>query len=395
MELTSVLGTAIGLVTVYLVLALSITAANEGMAAFLSSRGRWLRKGVLSLLSPAGAPGGLTDWARSLRSDPKGQPDELVDLAYASPFIAHLGKGPLGHGFTPSSIPGWTLLQGTLDAAATRAAGADAVRGQVFDTLASIESAARQLPEGSPLRTAVLNLAAQCNGSVTLFRQRFEAWFSEFETQLVAWYRQKTQWVVMALSVALVAVANVDTVSIVRQLSADPKVRAEVVRQGLEMAKASNASELLDTGARDRARSAYESARENEAAVLRSAASGTAASAPPSRPASAPLSSASAAQLTQDAMNQWTAEARKVEQQALERLRTLDTSGLRFGWADGEWAALWAQGWLAGLLKVLGLALSATAISLGAPFWFDVLKNLTAARQASISLSAGTPKKAG
>ena len=45
------------------------------------------------------------------------------------------------------------------------------------------------------------------------------------------------------------------------------------------MARALERPELLDTGARDRARSAYESARENEAAVLAPRASGTAASA--------------------------------------------------------------------------------------------------------------------
>ena len=41
-----VLSLAIGMITVYLVLALSVTPFNEAIAALLSSRGKWLRRGV-------------------------------------------------------------------------------------------------------------------------------------------------------------------------------------------------------------------------------------------------------------------------------------------------------------------------------------------------------------
>ena len=46
MDFLNVLSLAIGMITVYLVLALSVTAFNEAIAALLSSRGKWLRRGV-------------------------------------------------------------------------------------------------------------------------------------------------------------------------------------------------------------------------------------------------------------------------------------------------------------------------------------------------------------
>ena len=47
----------------------------------------------------------------------------------------------------------------------------------------------------------------------------------------------------------------------------------------------------------------------------------------------------------------------------------LNSIGLPLGWTWGPWAQS-VGGWV---LKVLGLLLTALAISLGAPFWFDLL----------------------
>ncbi len=387
MDIMSVLGVAIGLVTVYLVLALSVSAANEAIAAALSSRGRWLKKGVLALLSPAGKPGGTAQWLASLGATQPSAAASLVEQTYQSPFISHLAQGPLGHGFTPSYVPAWTLLQGMLYAATQKAQAS-------FTTLAQIRDAALRLPAESPLRVALLNLSDGCNGSVELFRQRFETWFAEFENQVIAWYRQKTHAVLLVLSLCLAAAGNVDTLALTRQLSQDPKVRELLVKQGLAMAQATDAGALLDTQARDEARQAHQArqAEEDEArAALAQAAK--APQAPGDTPAAEKARAVEqAANATQDALTLYLSEQKNVEKRAIETINTLDASGLGLGWAAGEWSDLSG---LALLLKLLGLMLSGLAISLGAPFWFDVLKNLASTRSVGRNLvEKATPAKA-
>ncbi|HYK54739.1 MAG TPA: hypothetical protein VEV38_14550 [Candidatus Eremiobacteraceae bacterium] len=68
---------------------------------------------------------------------------------------------------------------------------------------------------------------------------------------------------------------------------------------------------------------------------------------------------------------------------------------LRLGWSD-EWtadskpeSAFAFAGW--GGLKLLGVALTACAIALGAPFWFDILKQLVNVRNAGERPAASKP----
>lgn len=380
MDFMGILGVAIGLITVYLVMALSVSAANEGIAALLSSRGRWLKKGVLSLLSPAGQPGGVLEWMNSMRSTTPSEAETLVDGVYHSPFISHLAQGPLGHGYSPSYVPAWALLQGMLFAATKKAQTA-------FNTLDQIRKAVEGLPATSPLRVAVLNLSDGCNGSMDEFRKRFEAWFAEFENQVIAWYRQKTHAVLIVLSLALAVAGNVDTIALTRQLSNDPKVREAVVKQGLEMANANQVTALLDSEARDKALKAYQDKQTAEKAA-RTAISAAAKEPTVAETVKKALSDAEAA--TQAALTNYLSEQQKLEQRAVDKLKALDSSGLKLGWAPGEWdhlagPALW--------LKLLGLLLSGLAISLGAPFWFEVLKSLAAIRSVGQNPTEKAAKK--
>lgn len=245
-------------------------AANEGIAAMLSSRGAWLNRGVLALLAPASAPLGMVAsvrhrFAATFATPPSGLADDatrntveaknLRDGAYQSSFIAHLASGPLRKGFVPSYVPAWTLRQEVLHAASK---GTETV----FNTIETVKAAADQLPERSPIRIAILAQIAACNGSFDEFRGRFEAWFSEFENQVSAWYRQKTHRVVMVLSALLVTSANADTFAIVRQLSADPKLREAVARVGLSTVEKGDIESLLDTQELDKVRTELDRVRE-------------------------------------------------------------------------------------------------------------------------------------
>ena len=62
--------------------------------------------------------------------------------------------------------------------------------------------------------------------------------------------------------------------------------------------------------------------------------------------------------------------------------------GLPIGWSDQQRDGVW---WL---LHILGWILTAALISVGAPFWFDLLSRLTAVRSPRPALAAEDPTSA-
>ena len=308
MDLLNVLSLAIGMITVYLVLALSVTAFNEAIAALLSSRGKWLRRGVASLFSNDASDRG--DMA-------------IACKVYDSPYIAYLQRGSR---FLPSYLPAWNLLQGMLEAAST-------TRNRALSTLDDLREAAKDLPEGSPIRVGLDNLLAAGDTTIEDFQKRYEAWFATFEAQVMAWYRQKTQLVIGGLSVVVVLSMNVDTLQLVNQLATDPKVRETLAEQGSQLA------------------------RQPDLAAAN---------------ATQPTASQPALQAAVETVQQ--------------RSASLNASGLKLGWTERAWRSTW-QSPLSAIEKLVGLLLSAFAVSMGAPFWFDLLKNLVSIRSVGKNLA--------
>ena len=313
MDFLNVLSLAIGMITVYLVLALSVTAFNEAIAALLSSRGKWLRRGVASLFSNQARDHGNM---------------AIACKVYDSPYIAYLQRGSR---FLPSYLPAWNLLQGMLEAAST-------TRNRALSTLDDLREAAKDLPEGSPIRVGLENLLAAGDTTVEDFQKRYQAWFATFEAQVMAWYRQKTQLVIGGLSVLVVLSMNVDTLQLVNQLATDPKVRESLAEQGSQLARQ-----------------------------------------PDLAAANAALPAASQPTASQPAL---LAAVETVQQ----RSASLNASGLKLGWSERDWRSTW-QSPLSAIEKLVGLLLSAFAVSMGAPFWFDLLKSLVLIRSVGKNLA--------
>jgi hypothetical protein len=96
MDFLAALDILLALSLIYLVFALMVTAMNESIAAALSSRARWLRRGIASLLS----------------TNPKALDEAAADKVLDSPFVTFLGTPGRFKTFRPSYIPAWTLMQG-------------------------------------------------------------------------------------------------------------------------------------------------------------------------------------------------------------------------------------------------------------------------------------------
>ena len=157
------------------------------------------------------------------------------------------------------------------------------------------------------------------SANATQVREKIEVWFNGAMDRVSGWYTQRAKKIVFALGVAIVLLLNVDSVRMVNALSHDAALRNSLVAAAEQIAK--------------------------DPCV-----SGT------DRSACKPAADQIAALTTQ-----------------------VEGLGLPMGWPDGwgkENVALWL------VKKFFGLLLTALAISLGAPFWFDLLNKAINVRSA-------------
>jgi hypothetical protein len=270
------LDVALGLIFVYLVLALVCSALNETIASALSWRAKFLRARIANLLDPANKNNGQL----------------LASVLYEHPLVNALIRpaGRKGKPRYPSYLPARVFASALLD-----------FDGQGAER--SIDKAIAAVPS-KEARAALTTLWADAKGDVEAFRTAVESWFDDAMDRVSGWYRRRVQLVMWVLAAAIALSLNVDTIRIANHLWKDRTIRAAVV-----------------------ARTQHPVAGETNPSVTNVAVS-------------------------------------------VDKLQQLK---LPVGWWI-ERRPSGAGGWgLTVLLKLVGLLMTAAAMTLGAPFWFDVL----------------------
>lgn len=213
------LDVAIGLVFVYLLYSLLATILAELIATKLGLRARNLKEAVDRMLNDEkekGFWGKLWDSLR-LMKNPK---NAVVKNFYDHPEIKYLGSSGLFS--APSQFKAVSfsktllyLLNGP---------------GQL-----NSEQIKEQLEKKAPLVLGastsdyVLNLYREANGDIAKFKMQLETWFDRTMEQATEWYKRKIQIVLLILSFMIAWLFNVDTFAIVRKLSDDKDARDKMV----------------------------------------------------------------------------------------------------------------------------------------------------------------------
>ncbi len=250
----------------------------------------------------------------------------FVTAFYDHPLVQALSKGKDGR---PSYIP--PEIVGQVVEALVTANG----------TVASLAAAVDALP-GSPdtnrIKGLLGALVRQTAGDATAFRKAVEAHFNAVMDRASGWFKRYAQNVALAVSAALVIAGNVDTLDLASSLASSPAARTKMVEIAEGQVRAAETAERATGG-----------------------------------PAKA---GATAEGLTIEKAKEQTEAARAALDLAASNM---EAAGLRFGWQDSP-ATI--SGWLA---KGAGLLVSILAVSLGAPFWFDVLQRFMQVRAAGVS----------
>lgn len=228
----------------------------------------------------------------------------------------------------PDYIPAETFTTVLLETLAP--ADAETARRKRPGEFAEFERLVEGLGESPKLRQALSNLSVQARGDLREIEHAIADWFDGSMQRLSGWYGRQAQIAAFGFASLLTLSLNADTLMIAGALWQDDSLRAAVVEQA--------------------------SAEASEQAREQSETDGA-----------EPSSQTPAAEPGVEA--------------AVATLHRLDAFPL--GWSadplDPRGVPSDSLGWLA---KLLGLALTALAITLGAPFWFDLLSRFVGLRSA-------------
>lgn len=178
-----------------------------------------------------------------------------------------------------------------------------------------------KLVENANLRKVLDFLWRQSNNDVMVFQKKVEEWFDDVMARAKDWFGDSTKWRLFFIGLALAGILNADTLQIYKSLSANAALRDELVKDAEQF---SNNNSTVPAGP-DTSKTSTE-ANANYLAT---------------------------------------------KQLYMETVQ----SPLGLGWGSSMSMPHDFWSWLT---KVVGWVLTGVAVTLGAPFWFDLLRKLLA-----------------
>jgi len=262
----------------------------------------------------------------------------LADLVLAHPLVAVLHRparpGTAGGDMHLASyLSGRTFAVSLIDLLVPNGAGRT--------TLGELETQLTKLAPGVPAQAALIALVRNAGDSVDSVRTELESWYDEQMGRVSGWYKRWAQWRLLIAGLLLAVLMNLDTLGAGYALYHDQPVRAAAVAQAV----ADQACPPATAPGRD-------ACLGNQKGVLDRLP----------LPIGWGLSAAGSACATYNQTSGCGADPRR--------------------WFPFLWHNSTRHGLVGIGGKVLGWLLTAAAVSLGAPFWFDALGKLGSLRTA-------------
>jgi len=206
---SSVLNVVIGLVFIFLLYSLLATIIQELIATWLALRANILKKGISRMLDDDAANNAVSN------------------AFYNHPLIVFLGENKFHS--KPSYLTAPNFSKVLIDLLR----GNDAKPGQNFNLLIqqSLDAACTKWQNATiPPQTLsyIKSLWADAQGDVEKFRSLLEQWFDDTMERASGWYKKKTQLILFIIGFVLAIIFNVDSISISKKLSHDPKLAAQL-----------------------------------------------------------------------------------------------------------------------------------------------------------------------
>ena len=304
-----VIEVSIGLILVYTLLSIIVSAIHEGLAGLFGWRAAYLQKGIQSLLGPA-MTGQFFKHSliRALKNDDaKLKSKKMPSYVSASTFTETVLD--IVRQLDPP--PGSDRPANSLDVSSKDAVLQDLRSRLPSEPLPTANEDPANMPAPILPALRVFSTAAK---DLSEFKKRVDGWYEETMDRVRGWYTRFTRVILLIIGAVLVILINGDSINIATTLWREAPIRAAVVEQAGTVA----AEEQPDT------------------------------------------------------------------EEAVDQLRDLEELNLPLGWAiedagEGDPRGL-PDTFLEVLTKLLGLLITALALSFGSTFWFDFLKRFVGIR---------------
>ena len=402
--------TVLSFAVVMLLLSLLVTTVVQIVVAASALRSKILKRGIERLLKQVDPK--LKDYAEQIADAVVCHPAVITEKSYPTAILEKLWLRITRRQTTAAREPCTTDIKKEelirlLNDLAKRPT--DALKGDAKEALAQFMGVA-VLPE---VQTLVDNMQAElikafsADAKVAKIKQIVEhvtessrlvtanvtAWFDTVMDRTTDEFRQWTRWITIACAVVLPLVFHVDSLQIVRQLASDPELRARVMESAdTTLNKAAEVFSLTE-GSKSLASAAIQQACKDCPKIAAAYAIGNV----PGDLAARGEGEKVLRDKLKDCKNPKDAEVflaayhkqfdkaadanlHGLLQRANEIKASLDESTLTI-FAIGEpWGNYWAY-WTDGM-HILGMLMTVVFLSLGAPFWYNVLKQLSNLRPA-------------
>ena len=222
MDLTTIIQVAIGVIFVWVTLAVITSQVQEWVASILAWRANFLESAIEQML---------------------GNP-EVKNKLYNHPLIQGLysNSGKRKPGGIPQDKFALVLFEEVINSGITVA---DAKN--TFDNLKKSVAVLKTKGEGNALQNFAASLdtlligieekADDASHSITEARVRVESWFNDSMERLGGAYRRRMQITGLIVGISIAAVLNVDTGAIMSTLWKDPILRQAIVTQAGQLQK--------------------------------------------------------------------------------------------------------------------------------------------------------------
>ncbi|WP_367391286.1 hypothetical protein [Lewinella sp. LCG006] len=326
----SIITTAIGLILVYLILSLMVSAIQEALASWFSMRSKHFGHAIDQMLTNEKTTEGALELDKSILEKFQSHP------SYGD-MVQEKNKQSTNHMAHPSYMSAATfssILLHVLD-------GSDVK--QLTATINAMED--------GKLKKFLLDCLAETGNDLTKFRTRLEQWYDQVMSRVSGWYKSYTHKIIMVVGLLVAMYMNADTLSIYQKMSA--------------VAAGSTQEQAIIGLAQDFVDQRYDGFNQQINDIQQSLDS--------------------AAQQTDtaryDSLLLLHNERLLAQVDSLVVMVNGANSPLGLGWTKAEWSTVKSNVPVL-FNKLIGLLLTTFAISLGAPFWFDMLKKIINIRNA-------------
>jgi len=363
---SGIIDVVIGLVFIYLLYSLLTTIIQEIIASHFGFRGKMLERAIFRMLEDENKFNSRFKSYFYLfkKSGNGGRKNSTSGVFYNHPLIKFLGEGNTH--YKPAYLNKDCFSKVMVDLLrGENIKPEDDVTMLIQQSLDSQRTNWGNARIGDETLSFLKSIWADAKGDVPRFRKSLENWYDETMDRATDWYKRHTQFFLFVVGFLISITFNVDTIKIVDKLEKDPKLREQIVlqAQAFDNAHPNLEKDLLK--------------QKTDFQLFKSSHSIS----------DLKLNDSLQKKQLEDSMQLNAFLELKTQRDTLfnraDKLIRNDIKNVSHS-LGLEWENYNCQSpmYLCILKSILGWAITALALSLGAPFWFDLLNKLMKLRGA-------------